>query len=318
MKEWYLKRQHTKAINGRKQQLSWMLRKQKELPQKIAEEIKKLLVGTEKLLNNPETTASNLKALQEKLDGAVTKTYREWKQNIVWQTFDELWLVIVLALIVKFFFLGSFRVPSGSMMDTILIGDNLFVLMNRYGLTIPFRDRQFVSWGTPDRGDIITFTEPTKDRKALVKRVIGLPGDKVFVSGTTLRINGKEATRVKKGEVSYTDSQGNAVETVQYREKNIDGKEYNVLFKKGVTDNNRLLFEQKYCRYCGIEFTVPEGHFFAMGDNRDNSYDSRFWGFIPRNFLQGTPLFVWFSIQFGDSIIDVEDFRPLRIGHIIK
>ena len=180
MKEWYLKRQHTKAINGRKHQLSWMLKKQKELPQKIAEEIKKLLSGTEKLLKNPETTASNLKALQEKLDSAVTKTYREWKQNIVWQTFDELWLVIVLALIVKFFFLGSFRVPSGSMMDTILIGDNLFVLMNRYGLTIPFRDRQFVSWGTPDRGDIITFTEPTKDRKALVKRVIGLPGDKVF------------------------------------------------------------------------------------------------------------------------------------------
>lgn len=318
MKEWYLKRQHKKAIDARTYQLAWMIKKQKNLPQNQREGIEKLLANTNKLLANAETNSNNFKELRKTLDVAVTKTYKKWKQNIVTQTFDELWLVILIALIVKFFFLGSFRVPSGSMMDSILIGDNLFVLMNRYGLTIPFSDRQFVSWGSPDRGDIITFTEPTPERKALVKRVVGLPGDKILVSASTLRVNGKDVTRIKKEDFSYTDNQGRIVDTVRYTETNIDGKQYDILLKKDVTDNQRLQFEQQYCKYCGIEFTVPDGHYFTMGDNRDNSYDSRFWGFVPRNFLQGSPLVIWFSIQFGDSLFDVVSFKPLRVGHIIR
>jgi len=89
MKEWYLKRQHTKAIKARKYQLDWMLRKQKKLSEATKESIKKILESTDKLLNNSETTSSNLRALREKLDTAVTKTYKKWKQNIVMQTVDE-------------------------------------------------------------------------------------------------------------------------------------------------------------------------------------------------------------------------------------
>ena len=318
MKEFYLKRRYRKRIKARVYQLKWMLKKRKKLPENARKEIVGLLEKTQNLLANSQISSANLKQIAERLDTAVTKTFKQWKQPVVWQTFDELWLVVLLALTVKFFFLGSFRVPSGSMMDTILIGDNLFVLMNRYGLTVPFGSHQFVSWGNPSRGDIVTFVEPVEDGKALVKRVIGLPGDSVFVSGSHVKVNGVEMRRKRVGTITYTDSKGNVVQADKYRETNKDGVSYDILLTSGVSDQRRQAFEERYCRFCGFEFVVPEGQLFVMGDNRDNSYDSRFWGFVPRRNLQGMPLFIWFSIQFGDSIFDVVDFRPFRIGHIIR
>ncbi len=318
MKEWYVLRKLRKKIKARAHQLAWIVKKRKQLPEQDRTKIKHLVDEAQTALRNNSLKLTDARSLLKKLDQAATKTYGKWRQNWLWQTFDELWLVVLLALIIKFFFLGSFRVPTGSMLDTILIGDNLFVLMNRYGLTIPFSHREFVTWSAPKRGDIITFSAPMESHQALVKRVIGVPGDTIFISGSTLMVNGQPVKRTVQGNFTYTDSRGQVVRATRYREKNCDGKEYDILLNSAVSDDNRKAFEAEYCRYCGRTFTVPPENYFVMGDNRDNSYDSRFWGFVPRHNLQGMPLFVWFSVQFGDSLFDVIDLRISRIGHIIR
>ena len=309
-----------KRISNRKRQLEWIKRKRKLLPEPAAKKMTNMLEQisvAEKKIKDATYTFPEAEKLDYEIEHNFKLSFNQYKQNAFSELFDELWLVVVIALILKFFVIGSFRVPTGSMVNTIEIGDNLFVAMFVYGLTFPFASNQFVEFGNPERGEIITFTEPGPAGKALVKRVIGVPGDSILISGVDVYVNGTKVEREFLGKISYTSSRGKIVTASQYFEKTPDGRKYKVIYNDDISDIARAEIEG-YCKYCNRSFTVPERSFFAMGDNRDDSLDSRFWGFVPRENLQGKPLFVWFSIQFGDSIFDVVDFRPGRIGHIFE
>ena len=319
------------AIQGNR--LEWIKKKRKNLPEqvekKLDENIRKISdIFDEKVRAKnsgipfseekyPKLSLEYVKKALGETNYNMEHYFKKYRQNALWELFDELWLVVLVALILKFFVIGSFRVPTGSMVDTIEIGDNLFVSMFYYGLTLPFAESQFVEFADPKRGEIITFTEPGPDKKALVKRVIGVPGDTIFIHGKNVYVNGQKISREEEGKVSYYSSRGRIEETTQYTETDEDGNSYKVIYNDSFTDDIREQINLK-CPYCNRSFTVPERNYFVMGDNRDDSLDSRYWGFVPRGNVQGKPLFVWFSVQFGNSIFDIKELRLNRIGHFFK
>ena len=319
------------AIQGNR--LEWIKKKRKNLPEqvekKLDENIKKISeifdeknASRENGGKKPETgetklTLEYIKKVLGETEYNMLHYFKNYRQSVAGELFDELWLVVLVALILKFFVIGSFRVPTGSMVDTIEIGDNLFVSMFYYGLTLPFAESQFVEFADPKRGDIITFTEPGPDKKALVKRVIGVPGDTIYITGKNIYVNNHKLEREETGKVGYYSSRGRIEETTQYEETDENGNKYKVIYNDSFTDEIREQISQK-CPYCNRSFVVPERNYFVMGDNRDDSLDSRYWGFVPRSNVQGKPLFVWFSVQFGNSIFDLKELRLNRIGHIFK
>ncbi|MBP5405991.1 signal peptidase I [bacterium] len=319
------------AIQGNR--LEWIKKKRKVLPdpieRKLNENIQKIAEIFEERKKSQESGGVFAKDGETKLsleyigkilgetEYNLQHYFKKYRQSTAGELFDELWLVVLVALVLKFFVIGSFRVPTGSMVDTIEIGDNLFVSMFYYGLTMPFAGSQFVEFADPERGDIITFTEPGPEKKALVKRVIGVPGDSIFIHGKDVYVNGEKLGREKIGKVSYHSSRNRLEETTQYVETDENANKYNVIYNDSFTDEIREQINSR-CPFCNRSFKVPERNYFVMGDNRDDSLDSRFWGFVPRGNVQGKPLFVWFSIQFGNSIFDVKEFRPTRIGHVFK
>jgi signal peptidase I len=312
-------RKLTKKILNRKRQLLWIKKHRNNLTdpveKKLSEQLDRI-IEIEKKVGKQSIKSNDLERFYKELEYNFKKDFLLFKQNPLWELFDELWLVVLIALFLKFFVIGSYRVPTGSMVNTIEIGDNLFVAMFVYGLTLPFAKSQFVEFGNPDRGDIITFTEPGTDGKALVKRVIAIPGDTVLLSGDDIYINGEKLQRTIVEKRSYISSHGSEVSATRYEEMTHDGKKYSVLYHNSIDENEKKEF-LRYCRYCNRTFTVPERSLFVMGDNRDDSLDSRIWGFVPRGNLQGKPLFVWFSVQLGKNF-EIIDLRLKRIGHFFE
>jgi len=202
---------------------------------------------------------------------------------------------LLLALIVRTFLFQPFNIPSGSMKDTLLIGDYLFVSKYSYGYSrysFPFGLAPFSGriWSTePERGDIAVFKLPTDTSIDYIKRVIGLPGDTIQVLDGVVHINGEPVKRERIDDYIEQSSSGVVRRVPRYRETLPNGVSYETLDlnPKGDKDNTR-------------EYKVPEGHFFMMGDNRDNSVDSRYQGrvgFVPLENFMGRAEILFFSIK---------------------
>ncbi|HEY9057889.1 MAG TPA: signal peptidase I [Aurantimonas sp.] len=216
---------------------------------------------------------------------------------------------LLLALVIRTFLFQPFSIPSGSMMPTLLVGDYLFVSKWSYGFSkysIPFSPPLFegrLLGSDPDRGDVVVFRKPGEEDTDYIKRLIGLPGDRIQVRDGVLSINGKPVQREAVGEFVADD--GTTVP--QYRETLPNGASYLTLdlSPSSAGDNTR-------------EFVVPDGHYFMMGDNRDNSLDSRFdVGYVPFENLVGKAQVIFFSIQDDVSPLEIwkwpTDLRPSRI-----
>jgi len=192
--------------------------------------------------------------------------------------------VLALVLGLRSFVAEPFRIPSGSMMPTLLIGD--FILVNKYdyGLRWPITNRKFLSIGEPQRGDVVVFRPPQQPREDWIKRVIGLPGDVISYSEHKVSINGRELPYRVDG--IYTGV-GQGI-----------GETGDALLTEGLADRPHHVLE-------GVEslgegqWTVPAGQYFVMGDNRGNSEDSRFWGFLPEANLRGRAMFIWLNVDFS-------------------
>ncbi len=204
--------------------------------------------------------------------------------------------VFLIVLLLRSFLVEPFRIPSGSLEPTLLVGDFLAVNKFAYGLRLPVWEKKVLPIANPKTGEIVVFRWPPDPSYDYIKRVIGVPGDKIAYRNKTLTVNGVEA---KQTFVRYTtdESSGNAV--AEYRE-NLNGVEHEIFTRPNVPAVD-------------FEVTVPEGQYFMMGDNRDDSADSRFWGFVADKYLRGKAFLIWMSWNGKTDMV-----RWDRIGRMIK
>lgn len=236
------------------------------------------------------------------------------------QTFAELlktvFYAVLIAVVIRTFAFEPFNIPSGSMIPTLLVGDYLFVSKYAYGYSrysLPFGlplipGRIFAS--EPERGDVVVFKLPSDNSTDYIKRIVGLPGDKIQVVGGILHINGNPVERRPAGEYTVPDGyNGGGRRFHRYLETLPNGVTHPIIeiSDTGPYDNTRV-------------YTVPAGHYFAMGDNRDSSRDSRFLdevGYIPFENLVGRAEFIFFSID-GSALKVWEWFRTVRFDRLFN
>ena len=224
-------------------------------------------------------------------------------------------LAILIALLIRSFIAEPFNIPSGSMKPNLLVGDFIFVSKWSYGFSrhslpfsIPLIPNKIFSKG-PNRGDIVVFKTPEDNRTDYIKRVIGIPGDKIKITDGTIYLNGNKIIKEKMEDFIDNDRNVTKKRVRMYKEY-FDNYEIEVLdiTDNGIADNTQL-------------FSVPEGHFFVMGDNRDNSQDSRFInivGFIPFENLVGKAQIVFFSLE-NSRFLEIWKWpRAIRTERIFK
>ena len=204
--------------------------------------------------------------------------------------------VILAVFVLRSFLFEPFKIPSGSMIPTLLIGDLILVNKFHYGLRLPVLNTKITEGNKPQRGDVMVFRYPPKPSLDYIKRVVGVPGDEVAYLNKTLTLNGKPVAKTALPDFFDEDL------TLYFKqfEEVLSDKRYRLL-----NDDNRPAFVpgaddfqfKQNCRYSieGVVCKVPEGHYFMMGDNRDNSLDSRYWGFVPDKNIVGKAFFIWMN-----------------------
>lgn len=219
-------------------------------------------------------------------------------------------LCIIGVIVVRSFLFEPFKIPSPSMVPTLKIGDHIFVSKFSYGLSLPFTKIEFVRWSEPKRGDIIVFLFPKDESLHYVKRVVGVPGDKVEVKGQEVFVNGELQPRTL---ISDTDAlqkiSGNEGEGIEYYKETLGSVSHYVRYSRAVP---------KELSRTSIVETVPPNSFFVMGDNRDDSYDSRSWGFVPRENIKGKAQIIWLSLNNDAAWGSFDAIRWGRCGTLVR
>ncbi len=236
-----------------------------------------------------------LRNLQALLDNdfsfARKSALRDWTESLL--------VALLIALFLRTFVLEAFKIPSGSMIPTLLVGDHIFVNKFIYGIRLPIINKRIVEWGQPKRGEVIVFVYPHDPSKDYIKRVVGLPGDRIRVSGEDVFVNGEKVELGKEALYTYNDEVSGDKRDCVLRPAKLGEAEFDLIY------NPRR-------NHQGGEYIVEEGHLFVMGDNRDNSADSRVWGQVPLDNVKGRAIVVWWSSSSLDGI------RFSRMGHLIE
>ena len=223
-----------------------------------------------------------------------TEAHQPW-----WVEYSVSFFPVILAVFVlRSFVVEPFKIPSGSMMPTLLIGD--FILVNKftYGIRLPIVDWKAISIHEPQRGDVMVFRYPPDPSLDYIKRVVGLPGDRIEYRNKRLWINGREVPERRVDD--YLSR-----ERMQYSERYIEdlgGVEHQILIDSDAPSMPPFARAFPYSANCnynseGMACVVPPGHYFMMGDNRDNSSDSRVWGFVPEQNIVGKAFFIWLNLS---------------------
>ena len=212
--------------------------------------------------------------------------------------------VIIAVFVFRSFLFEPFKIPSGSMIPTLLVGDLILVNKFHYGVRLPVVNTRITEGAAPQRGDVMVFRYPPKPSLDYIKRVVGVPGDEVAYLNKRLTVNGKVMATAALPEFFDED----AMRYFKQYEESLGEHKHRLLndddrpaFVPGAGD---FAFKQN-CNYSveGVVCKVPPGHYFMMGDNRDNSLDSRYWGFVPDKNIVGKAFFVWMNFS-----------NPRRIG----
>ena len=212
--------------------------------------------------------------------------------------------VLIVVVLLRSFVIEPFRIPSGSMIPTLEIGDFIIVQKYAYGIRLPVINKKIIETGTPQRGDVVVFRYPVDPSINFIKRLIGLPGDRIeWTSDKKLMINGELIAEEVLEPYPYESRKGK-IDAVHLRETLPSGEGthlHNIILEPGTG--------------AAGEWVVPQGQYFMMGDNRDNSSDSRYWGYMPEKYLVGKAAFVWMHWNWqtgGDG------FNFSRIGTSLK
>ncbi len=210
---------------------------------------------------------------------------QRYKEPLLVEYARSFFPVILIVLLLRSFLVEPFRIPSGSMLPTLRIGD--FILVNKftYGMRLPVIDNRIINVGEPKRGDVIVFRYPDDPSIDYIKRVVGLPGDLVSYRNKVLYINGKMMPQMPDG--SYIGTYGQRLER---RIEDLSGVKHSILINPAYPSVN-------------FTVTVPKQCYFAMGDNRDNSRDSRYWGCVPEKNLIGRAFMIWMSWDAQDDSV---------------
>ena len=252
-----------------------------------------------------EANASRRRAELDKMgvsqvDGDVSQAKSQLLMQPWWLDWTAgLFPVILVVFLLRSFLFEPFKIPSGSMIPTLLVGDLILVNKYHYGIRLPVINTRLTEGTAPQRGDVMVFRYPPKPSLDYIKRVVGLPGDEVAYLNKRLSINGKPIETSSIPEFFDEDS----MRYVRQFEEKLGEKPHRLL-----NDDDRPAFipgvedfpHRNNCRYSveGVVCTVPPGHYFMMGDNRDNSLDSRYWGFVPDKNIVGRAVLVW--MNFGN------------------
>ena len=210
--------------------------------------------------------------------------------------------VILVVFFIRSFLIEPFKIPSGSMIPTLHVGD--FILVNKftYGIRLPIIDKKIIQVNNPQRGDVMVFRYPEDPSLDYIKRVVGLPGDTVEYRNKVLTINGVVQPQQADGEYNYVEAGLNFVHT----EKRIEtlGKHKHAVL---INPERPTLLLDRVAEFSGrenctydtdlVRCKIPQGEYFMMGDNRDNSRDSRYWGFVPDSEIVGKAFFIWMNFS---------------------
>lgn len=234
---------------------------------------------------------------------------KEKKKESIWSLAG----VLLIALAIRWAVAEAYVIPSGSMLPTLLLHDHIFVNKMVYGVRVPFSSQWLVKFNEPKRGEIVVFKNP-RDGVVMVKRIVGLPGDKVTYDGRSLVINEQPiATAIATSKTNFDwlrDSDAeNRLEQHDFLTEKLDGIDHD------------LLLDREEGPYEPQSYTVPEGHLFMMGDHRDNSADSRVWGYLPADNILGRASFVWLTCEESLPVVDLFcnpfTMRWGRLGHAV-
>ena len=234
------------------------------------------------------------------VDGDITQAKSQLLQQPWWLDWTAgLFPVILAVFFLRSFLFEPFKIPSGSMIPTLLVGDLILVNKFHYGIRLPVINTKLTDGTAPKRGDVMVFRYPPKPSLDYIKRVVGLPGDEVAYLNKRLRINGQVVATTGLPEFFEEDS----MRYIKQLQEQFGDKSHRVL-----NEDDRPAFvpgaddfpNRDNCRYSveGVVCKVPPGQYFMMGDNRDNSLDSRYWGFVPDKNIVGKAVFVW--MNFGN------------------
>ncbi len=234
---------------------------------------------------------------RRRMDRAVQKNVQLPRDPVIIEYSRSLFPVLLIVLLFRSFLFEPFKIPSGSMIPTLLVGDFIVVNKFAYGVKLPVLNKKILSIGEPERGDVVVFRYPVDPSVNFIKRLIGLPGDTITYRDKELFINGElvpkqESGRYTSDEVKCTTPRADAV-----------------LFRETVEDveHDILLHERSGSR--NGQWIVPAGHYFVMGDNRDRSNDSREWGFVPEENMMGRAVGIWMNFDYTKGCGDLS-----RIG----
>ncbi|CAM8358473.1 signal peptidase I [Candidatus Methylopumilus universalis] len=205
------------------------------------------------------------------------------KEPILVEYSKSFFPVIFLVFFIRSFIAEPFKIPSGSMMPTLLAGDFILVSKFSYGIRVPILNYTMIEVDKPKRGDVFVFHYPPKPSIDYIKRVVGLPGDLIEYKSKTLYINDKKIEQTFVDKYPYVMNEIHHIEAKEFKEA-LGNVNHSILIHDLPGEN--------------FKFEVPQGHYLAFGDNRDNSADSRVWGFVPEHNLVGRAFFIWFN--FGE------------------
>lgn len=221
-----------------------------------------------------------------------SKKKPEQKDHIIMEYAKSFFPILLLVFVIRTFIVEPFKIPSGSMMPTLIAGDFIAVNKFSYGLRLPVFNIELIPTGLPERGEVFVFHYPKDPSIDYIKRVIGLPGDEIRYEAKELFVNGELISKKFTDNYLYNMNDFQVANAKEYVET-LGSHEYSILIHD-LPDND-------------YQFTVPAGHYLAMGDNRDNSSDSRVWGFVPEEYLVGKAWVIWLNFS-----------EPSRMGDLIK